>query len=427
MQTLELEHLTVQDLTTPRDKLSVALVRMTSPMARELIDAEGHHLKANRPVSAATVESYRRDMLGHRWQMTGETLAFNEKGELINGEHRVRALARITDNEFGVPLLVVFGLSDEARKAMDDPRKRTAADELNMSGGADGMGTKLVQVLRALVLITQGQGAGGRLSKPALIELAARHPDLVADVKRIMGVAKDDQIPVRPSVIAAMYYAAKLSGEVDRAEAALIVMQTGDRDYEGDPMHAWREYVIKSKTKVSEAELIRGTLKAWDMFRRGDKVVGRFSIPKDQPAMLGLTPDAVFGDMVETSFITPKPQPKPATAPAPKATKGTAAKAAKGQKPFHNEEQGATVPVPAGTAEPSPSASEASPPADASPAPHAADAEPAAGGAEGPDDLTTSLAEAHAGDRERANEALKFAGKVTVSGRRGNKVAHAAN
>jgi len=67
---------------------------------------------------------------GH-WLFTGDAIRFTTKPELIDGQHRMKALikANIT-----LPMVCVFGLDPRAKHALDMGRKRSAADALALKG-----------------------------------------------------------------------------------------------------------------------------------------------------------------------------------------------------------------------------------------------------------------------------------------------------
>src|SRR5262245_41386859 len=61
----------------------------------------------NRKLRDEVVKSYARDMVNGNWVITHQGVAFNDKHELIDGQHRLNAIV-----ESGVPvmMLVTFGL-----------------------------------------------------------------------------------------------------------------------------------------------------------------------------------------------------------------------------------------------------------------------------------------------------------------------------
>ena len=75
------------------------------------------------------VAQYADDMLNGHWDLTHQGIAFNTKGELIDGQHR---LAAIVKAGVTVKLLVNFDVEDSSH--MDGGLKRSVRDALWMSG-----------------------------------------------------------------------------------------------------------------------------------------------------------------------------------------------------------------------------------------------------------------------------------------------------
>jgi hypothetical protein len=107
----------------------------------------------NRPVSDHTVKAYARDMQAGVWHQTHQGIAFNDRDELIDGQHRLLAVvaARRT-----VRLMVTFGLRSQIEGSamttmdcVDRGRTRSVADQLKIQHGLK-TGTQIVQVATAL-------------------------------------------------------------------------------------------------------------------------------------------------------------------------------------------------------------------------------------------------------------------------------------
>lgn len=439
---LDVQRPTLAELTAPHADVGVALIYLTQPLAKALI--EGQHLDANRAMSPGTIEAYRRDMLAKRWYgRNGETISFNQQGKLINGEHRVRAVAGVSDSEFGIEVLCFTGINPVARATMDDPRRRSAADELNMLG--DKWGTKVVSALRSLAIITTGLGAGARMSKPALLDLYRHNPDMLTAVKTVYGLDAEalKNIPIRLSVVTAMYYVARFKlGKETLADDMLEVLRTGlpNERYtatpDRDPMRAWMRYVqgwnnTKSHNKVTEGELTRGTIYAWELFALGQPITGKtFVIPGAWEPVEGLTVEAVYGDMFERGELegqmaanthnakraasVPEAREqlaKAAKAVAPKATAKGAAKGSRKAKgansPSNGDKDGATT-----TADQTPQQAAEYAPVSTGDEPPAATATetPADASDTIPEDIEQRWADAKRKDNERrAEEAAKVA------------------
>ena len=76
----------------------------------------------NRQINEFKVAQYRNDMLMGRWRLTHQGIAFDDEGNLIDGQHRLRAIAAA-----GIPveIFVTKGLSRDTIIAIDEGLKRT--------------------------------------------------------------------------------------------------------------------------------------------------------------------------------------------------------------------------------------------------------------------------------------------------------------
>ena len=79
------------------------LYQITPEDAQKLLQAPG---AKNRPLSLHRVRKYTNRMKNGLWKMTGEPIILNEAGELLDGEHRLRAIT-----EYGKPVetVVTYG------------------------------------------------------------------------------------------------------------------------------------------------------------------------------------------------------------------------------------------------------------------------------------------------------------------------------
>lgn len=93
----------------------------------------------NRPIKEDVVVAYARDMVNGVWVPTHQGVAFNDKDELIDGQHRLKAiiLARKTIRmmvTFGLPS-VIEGHTMTTMDAVDRGRTRSVADQLKIQHG----------------------------------------------------------------------------------------------------------------------------------------------------------------------------------------------------------------------------------------------------------------------------------------------------
>ncbi len=107
------------------------ITRVTPKQAREWLESND----VNRPIRNQIVQAYRRDMEHGRWEFTGEAVKISRTGRLLDGQHRLTALAEAKGVR-GVSMLVVQGLPDETQAMMDQGVARRISDAIALSGGS---------------------------------------------------------------------------------------------------------------------------------------------------------------------------------------------------------------------------------------------------------------------------------------------------
>lgn len=90
----------------------------------------------NRPMSQEVVAAYARDMAAGRWQPTHQGIAFNDRDQLIDGQHRLSAVQR---HGKPVRMMVTLGLPSAiagtemtTMDCVDRGRPRSVADQLKI-------------------------------------------------------------------------------------------------------------------------------------------------------------------------------------------------------------------------------------------------------------------------------------------------------
>ncbi len=91
---------------------SIEIVQVTPKMAEKWLEGNVH----NRPVRDEIVDKYAEEMKEGRWRLTHQGIAFDDKGVLIDGQHRLFAVWR---SGVTVPMVVTRGLPREAQYAID--------------------------------------------------------------------------------------------------------------------------------------------------------------------------------------------------------------------------------------------------------------------------------------------------------------------
>lgn len=235
----------------------------------------------NRKVRAARVGQYQRDMIEGRWLFAGDPIRFDTNEVLLDGQHRLLALAG-SPTPLAVPFLVIRGLPPEAQAAMDQGSKRTAGDQLGMRGVKNavnvGAAVKLFITWERGLLFRDFKIAHAQISTPLIEEWVVDH---AAEVERLQDslhhIRSSDS---RPSVGgAACLIFDRLDSEATREFFRLLATGAGT---EGHPINALDQRLRrmrKQQVAVTEREGLALHIQAWNAWRGGRQLT-RFQRPK---------------------------------------------------------------------------------------------------------------------------------------------------
>lgn len=104
----------------------------------------------NRPISLHVVNNYAVEMLNGRWQLTHQGIAFDSRGKLEDGQHRLMALVQAAEDgaldgeevlppqpKLTIKFMVTRGLDPETFSVLDTGMLRSKAHVLAMAGYAN--------------------------------------------------------------------------------------------------------------------------------------------------------------------------------------------------------------------------------------------------------------------------------------------------
>lgn len=102
------------------------VINITPQMAKEMLT----HNIVNRPIASKRVRSYAIDMKNGAWELNGESIRFNDKGDLIDGQHRLSA---IVEANIPVRIYVTKGVGSDIT-LYDRGKVRNESDSLIIGG-----------------------------------------------------------------------------------------------------------------------------------------------------------------------------------------------------------------------------------------------------------------------------------------------------
>lgn len=106
---------------------------ITPAIAQEWLDNK--RKLDNRPISQAVVNSYADTMKNGNWLVNGEAITFDEKGNLLNGHHRLKA---VIASATAIESFVVRGVDHRVFTTFDCGRNRTFGQLVTMQGEKNG-------------------------------------------------------------------------------------------------------------------------------------------------------------------------------------------------------------------------------------------------------------------------------------------------
>lgn len=224
-------------------------------------------------LSAAQVNALANDMRKGLWRPSHQGIAFDEEGNLLDGQHR---LAAIVESGVAVTLTVAIGVPSSSLTVLDVGRKRTVADMLAIEGLKNP--NVLASIARLGLLYDQKDfSAKGikSVSAPQVHAYAVENIGPLIQAAYRTGTLRN-QIPATTAVSGTAFY---LFNRVDpeSCEQFFNAMAHMRTDGEGDPRLALyrRLSSIRSERQQvpSSLHVLDLFIRAWNLWRANDEIV----------------------------------------------------------------------------------------------------------------------------------------------------------
>lgn len=242
---------------------------MTPERAQELLNNN----PKNRNFSKPLARKYASDMKDGLWQYNGDPIRLNEKGELLDGQHRLQACV-YAGVSFECEL--IEGLPDTVMPTIDAGRRRSASDALHMmAGGSAAANAGIAASARQVLNYCCGFGPNNAQSTPAIVRTLLRYPD-IADAYRMGTKAKG--VLVAGPLGAILFLGQRAQGMERRAVAFVEGVSSGANLNVGDPRLAIREAFINRRTTAPSMRLPEltwcfiATARAWNAWATGQEL-----------------------------------------------------------------------------------------------------------------------------------------------------------
>lgn len=239
------------------------VIEITSALAEKWLDQNTH----NRNLREKAVDAYARDMTNGDWAENGESIKFAKDGTLLDGQHRLWAIAQ---SGVTLKMLVVTGLEQHTQETMDDGRKRTLSDALHLRGEQNAV--VLASLLRRGLMWGHGVYRNTGANPPTTTECMAfleKHPETRESAQAATGLRRPAKLP--SSVLALTHW---LFTRTDAEDAAWFFDRLGS----GAGLEKYHPvWTLRKRTaeiadesgRVPEDVLLAFVIKTWNAYRDG--------------------------------------------------------------------------------------------------------------------------------------------------------------
>ena len=204
------------------------------------------------------------------WKENGATIVFDERGVLVDGQHRLHAIVK---TGIGRWMGVCRGVERDAFTTIDINRRRSAADALTIIGHKNASTiAAAVGLLERMRLGQSIMSARKPLGAPKVAAALARYPGLLHSID-LVGTP---QRGINRTVMATAHYLfSQISPE--QANEFCFAVISGAGLQADDPRLSLREQML---WKTTGGRVLRGslalalTIKAWNAWRQGRGPLG---------------------------------------------------------------------------------------------------------------------------------------------------------
>jgi len=243
-------------------------ILVTPAMARAWLD---QNRDDNRKVSLANVRKLAHAMKSGEWMINGETIKFDTKGRLLDGQHRLFA---VLEADVSVYMEVRYGLDERAMYTIDTGKKRTMANAVQMAGHKN---SSLVAGAINVILgylnddLEQTVSAVKRsATNIEAVEFAEMHPELAGLATKVEGLKLRSIGP--PAMILGFFWIFS-QRDSDMAHIFMEDLAVGASLRLDDPVFVLRERLLNNRAsksvKLTRRVMAALIIKAWNARQAG--------------------------------------------------------------------------------------------------------------------------------------------------------------
>lgn len=258
--------------------LQSEIMTLEPEAARELLVSTNTR---NRPLNQNTVETYSRIIREGRWKLTHQGIAFDTNGSLIDGQHR---LAAIANADTPVRIMVTRNVDPAEFSVIDVGRRRTPADALGVAG-IEHNRNQIASVARFLRNYDRLDQSGwtdkhsARLDNSAILEAVQDYgPSKLNSAVRV-GTTHGRLSGINITVLSTFFYLLHFRHDTPLVEVMKFIqgVSSGAGLQEGDPRLALRNSMMNprhsgAKTNKDRKNQMVAVLKTWNAYISGREI-----------------------------------------------------------------------------------------------------------------------------------------------------------
>ena len=255
---------------------TIGIETVTPAMALKWL-ANGVH---NRKIREINVERLTKSMLENKWKFIGDTIRFNEEDDLLDGQHRLKALIA---SKKTLDFLVIRNLPTSCMDVIDTGKARSLADVLRLEYPDLKYTCCLSSALKRLHPYKQGKclsvgstSAATNVSNQEGLELYKNNRKMEESNNYVCNNVGLKQL--MPLSMASFFHYILHEIDGDAAEVFFDRLSSGLDLCEGSPILVLRNRIFtdkvreRSKRVLNDLVLTALITKAWNFFLKGKQI-----------------------------------------------------------------------------------------------------------------------------------------------------------
>jgi len=252
----------------------VTIREITPANAVNILDAKN---TKNRNMSKTKIDEYVSAMKAGEWVFNGDSIRISNSGVLLDGQHRLTALAKSGINQH---FIVIENMDAEVGLTIDTGKNRDGGDVLAIESGVNKQIASSIS--GAIKIFNRHENSRklhntgtGKLTNVRMIEEYNKHKDLVKFCCKWMdeNIKKQGAILSRSETLGTLLILCDIDSDEAIKFCEMVFCGLGIN--EECPQSFLRDYLLSCKLdskKANQAQRLHTIIKTWNSLRSGRKI-----------------------------------------------------------------------------------------------------------------------------------------------------------